>query len=108
MITGIQPVTISQRAAEEVQRIMHSKNIPAGYCLRVGVRGGGGCGGAQLIIGFDKPRDADLRYSIAGIEMLVDKKHVLYVMGKQVDFFESHDARGFLFAEPDIRPVAAG
>lgn len=98
MFTEIQPVTISKRAAMEVQKIMRTKNIPAGYCLRVGVRGGG-CGGAQLIIGFDKPRETDLHYSQEGIDLVIDKKHTLYVVGKQVDFYEGTDARGFLFAE---------
>lgn len=98
MFAGIQPVTISKRAAAEVQKIMQTKNIPAGYCLRVGVRGGG-CGGAQLIIGFDKPRESDLHYSLEGIDLVIDKKHTLYVIGKQVDFYEGTDARGFLFAE---------
>ncbi len=30
---------------------MRTKNIPADYGLRVGIRGGSGCGGAQLILG---------------------------------------------------------
>jgi iron-sulfur cluster assembly protein len=96
---SIQPVTISKRAAGEVKKIMQTKNIPAGYCLRVGVRGGG-CGGAQVIIGFDKPQPNDLRYAVEGIDLLVDKKHTLYVVGKQVDFYEGSDARGFLLTDP--------
>lgn len=96
MITPIQPVTITPRAAAEVKKIRDTKNIPAGYCLRVGVRGGG-CGGAQLIIGFDKPRPGDLAYTLEGIDLVVEKKHALFVVGKKVDFYEGSDARGFLF-----------
>jgi len=94
----LQPVSISNRAAAEVRKIRQTKNIPAEYCLRVGVRGGG-CGGAQLIIGFDKPRDSDLRYSQKEIDFVVDKRHTLFVIGKQVDFYEGSDARGFLFTD---------
>jgi iron-sulfur cluster assembly protein len=99
MFDNLQPITLTVRAAEEVRKIMQTKNIPVDYGLRVGVRGGGGCGGAQLIIGFDKKKDADLAYIIEGIPVYVDKKHTMYIIGKQVDFYEGADARGFLFAE---------
>jgi len=96
---NLQPIKLTVRAAEEVRKIMQTKNIPADYGLRVGVRGGGGCGGAQLIIGFDKKKEADLAYTIEGIPVYVDKKHTMYIIGKQVDFYEGADARGFMFAD---------
>jgi iron-sulfur cluster assembly protein len=101
---NLQPITLTPRAAEEVLKIMQTKNIPAEYGLRVGIRGGGGCGGAQLIIGFDKRKEADIAYIIEGIPVYVDKKHAMFVIGKQVDFYEGADARGFMFA--DQTPVA--
>jgi len=97
MFDQVKPVTLSSRAAVEVQKIMQTKNIPADYGLRIGVRGGGGCGGAKLIIGFDKKKDNDLAYEINGIPVYVDKKHTMYVIGKEVDFYEGDDARGFMF-----------
>lgn len=97
MLENIQPVTISHRAAEEIKNIMQTKGIPAGYGLRIGVRGGG-CG-ATLIMGFDKKLDTDLAYAIDGIPVYVDKRHTLYVIGKEIDFHESTDARGFLFRD---------
>lgn len=78
---------------------MLTKNIPADYGLRIGIRGGSGCGGAQLIVGFDKKKEADLVYEIEGIPIYVDKKHTMYVIGKEVDFYEGADARGFVFVE---------
>ncbi len=93
------PVTLSKKAAVEVRKIMQTKNIPPDYCLRVGIRGGSGCGGAQLILGFDKKKESDLTYQLEGIALLIDKKHMLYVIGKEVDFYEGADARGFVFAE---------
>lgn len=78
---------------------MQTKNIPSGYGLRVGIRGGSGCGGHQLILGFDKPKDTDMTYTFRDIPVLVDKKQVLYVFGKEVDFYEGEDARGFVFNE---------
>jgi iron-sulfur cluster assembly protein len=97
MIATEQPVSISPQAAEEIKKIMAIKNIPAGHGLRVGVRGGG-CG-VQLILGFDKPKDSDLVYEVVGISVMMDKKHMIYLIGKQVDFFEGEDARGFHFVD---------
>jgi iron-sulfur cluster assembly protein len=99
MFDTIQPVNLSAKAAGEVRKIMQSKNIPDDYGLRLGVRGGGGCGGVSLIIGFDKRKDSDLAYTIEGIPIYVDKKHTMYLIGKEVDFYEGADARGFMFVD---------
>ncbi|UXE66534.1 MAG: iron-sulfur cluster assembly accessory protein [Chryseotalea sp. WA131a] len=98
MFDNIQPITLTARAAEEVQNIMHTKNIPEGYALRLGIKGGG-CGGVSLIIGFDKQKPNDLHYVASGVPVLVDKKHTMYLIGKQVDFYEGADAKGFMFVE---------
>jgi iron-sulfur cluster assembly protein len=99
MFDSIQPVNLSAKAAGEVRKIMETKNIPAGYGLRLGVRGGGGCGGVTPIIGFDKKKDSDLSYTVEGIPVYVDKKHTMYLIGKEVDFYEGTDARGFMFVD---------
>ncbi len=98
MFSTIQPVTISEKAAAEIRKIMQTKNIPEDYSLRVGIRGGG-CGGVSLMIGFDKKKASDLAYSVEGIPVLIDKKHTMYIIGKEVDFYEGADARGFMFIE---------
>ena len=94
----IQPVTLTPKAAEEVRKIMDTKNIPAEYSLRVGIQGSG-CAGVSLLIGFDKKKDTDQSYMVEGITVLVDKRHTLYVIGKVVDFYEGSDGRGFMFSE---------
>lgn len=99
MFDQVQPVTLSSKAAAEVKKIMQTKNIPTDYGLRIGIRGGGGCGGAKLIIGFDKRKESDLAYVVEEISIYVDKKHTLYVIGKEVDFYEGEDARGFMFVD---------
>jgi len=100
MFSTVNPVTISAKAAEEIRKIMQTKNIPADYSLRVGIRGGG-CGGVALMIGFDKKKETDLSYAVEGIPVLVEKKHTMYIIGKEVDFYEGADARGFMFVDPD-------
>lgn len=105
MFSPVNPVTISAKAAEEIRKIMQTKNIPTDYALRVGIRGGG-CGGVSLIIGFDKKKETDLAYSEQGIPVLVEKKHTMYIIGKEVDFYEGADARGFMFVDPNEKEKA--
>ncbi len=98
MFDNVKPIGISTRAAEEVKKIMQTKNIPEGYGLRLGIKGGG-CGGVSLIIGFDKQKPTDLAYEVDGIQVYVEKKHTMYLIGKEVDFYDEADARGFMFAD---------
>lgn len=101
MFGDIQPVTLSVRAIEEIRKIMQSKKIPADYGLRVGVKGGG-CG-ASLIIGFDKKKPGDHSYQVSDIPVYVDKKHTMYLIGKEVDFYDGENARGFVFIDPTLK-----
>jgi iron-sulfur cluster assembly protein len=87
------PVTISQRAADEIRQIMAARNIPPDYGLRVGVKGGG-CG-VSLLLGFDRQKDSDQVYSICGIPVLIDKKDTMYVIGKEVDYYDGETGQGF-------------
>ncbi|MBL7843824.1 MAG: iron-sulfur cluster assembly accessory protein [Cyclobacteriaceae bacterium] len=102
---NFQPITLTPKAAEEVRKIMQTKNIPADYGLRVGVRGGG-CG-VSLLIGFDKKKENDQSYTIEGIPVLVDKRHTMYVVGKEIDFYEGDEGRGFMFTDPKATTTEA-
>lgn len=90
------PINITERAQKEIKNIINTKNIPKDYFLRVGVKGGG-CGGMSYLLGFDKPKEDDQKFEIAGISVLIEKKHYMFLMGMQVDFYEGNDARGFTF-----------
>ncbi len=90
------PVTFSQRAIQEIQATIAAKNIPAGYGIRVGVRGSG-CAGVSYILGFDQKSDKDMSFDIQGIPVYIEKKDMMYLLGIEVDFYEGSDARGFTF-----------
>ncbi|MEQ9165226.1 MAG: iron-sulfur cluster biosynthesis family protein [Fulvivirga sp.] len=93
------PVTLTPKAIEEVRNIMSNKNIPEDYSLRIGIKGSGGCAGFTFMLGFDKKKDTDLEYEIEGIPVLVEKKHTMYLLDLEVDFYEGSDARGFTFVK---------
>ncbi len=95
----LKPVELSERAVQEVKNIIATKNIPEDYGLRIGMKGGG-CGGMSFILGFDKCTEKDLAYEVDGIPVFVEKRHTMYLVGMQVDFYEGADARGFMFINP--------
>ncbi|WP_297336955.1 iron-sulfur cluster assembly accessory protein [Algoriphagus sp.] len=95
------PITITEKAEAEIKNIMANKKIPSDYHLRVGVKGGG-CGGMSYALGFDIAREEDQQFDLNGIPVLIEKKHYMFLMGMQIDFFEGDEARGFTFVNPDI------
>lgn len=97
MFSNFQPITITERAAEEVIKIMNTKGIPAEYCLRIGVKGGG-CG-VSLLVGFDKPKGTDQKFIINQIPVIIDKKHTMYIIGKEMDYLQTEQGQGFSFSQ---------
>ncbi|MHA7129007.1 HesB/IscA family protein [Algoriphagus namhaensis] len=95
------PIKITEKAETEIRNIIETKNIPKDYFLRVGVKGGG-CGGMSYALGFDKPKEADEKMEINGIPVLIEKRHVMFLMGMNIDFYEGEDARGFTFVNSDL------
>lgn len=96
--TGFIPVSISPEAVREIKHIMQHKNIPANYGLRVGIRGAG-CSGVSYVLGFDKQKEQDNAYEVEGIPVYVEKKHLMYLIGLEITFYDGEDARGFTFVK---------
>lgn len=90
------PIRITDRALEEAKYIYQHKNIPSNYSLRIGMRSGG-CGVAGFFIGFDQPNDKDETFECQGINILIDKRHVMYLFDQELDFEDREDERGFVF-----------
>ena len=84
---------------------MAGKNIPPEYALRIGVKGGG-CAGLGFLLGFDKPKTGDDIYSYKNLQILIEKKHTMYLLGLQVDYQNGDEATGFLFTNPDAEQPA--
>lgn len=94
------PVRISDKAIREVKTIMERKAIPEAYGLRIGIRGAG-CAGISYMVGFDIKKDSDLSFEKEGIMVLIEKKHVMYLVGVELDFYDGTDERGFTFVTAD-------
>ena len=103
-------VTITERAAQEVRRVVSEQNMPAETVLRIGVAGGG-CSGFQYSPGFDNQIDKakDHVTEQHGIQVAVDKKSSLFLDGTTVDFHEGLEKRGFTFDNPNaVRSCGCG
>lgn len=95
-------IVLTEKAANEVKRIIADQKIDPGMVLRVGVTGGG-CSGFSYSLGFDKKFDekSDSKYEFHGVPVVVDKKSALYLDGTTIDFYEGVEARGFKFDNPN-------
>jgi iron-sulfur cluster assembly protein len=95
-------ITLTERAAEEVKRIMQEQKMEDDIVLRVGVRGGG-CSGFTYALGFDKSIDdaKDKSFSAHGVNFVIDRKSELYLDGTTLDFYDGLEKRGFTFENPN-------
>lgn len=98
--TTQQPITITESAACELRKIMENQQIPAEYGLRVGVKGGG-CSGFSYLLGFDEIKDKDEVYEIAGLKVIMQKSHGIYLLGMEIDWVDGLNNRGFSFNNPN-------
>ncbi len=95
-------VTISEKAANEMKRVITEQSMSEDTVLRIGVDGGG-CSGFQYSLGFDDKSDEaqDLISEQHGIKVAVDKKSALFLDGTTVDFYDGLERRGFTFDNPN-------
>lgn len=95
-------ITVTENAAKEVKRVIEQQSFEPETFLRVGVTGGG-CSGFSYALGFDKAFDDknDSKYSFHGLDVVVDKKSMLFLDGTTVDFYEGIEKRGFTFDNPN-------
>ncbi len=98
------PVTISDKAFSHIQTILETKSIPKEYGLRLIVQGGNGCSGVNFRLGFDKKKTEDDSYFLENpsnndekIEIIYQKKDMLFLIGLEIDFEERNTEQGFVF-----------
>src|SRR3954453_20491883 len=93
-------VTLSEKPAAEVKKIISDQNLPEETVLRVGVQGGG-CSGFAYSLNFDtQVSERDRVVEFHGIKLAVDKKFDPYLDGTVVDFYDGLEKRGFVFNTP--------
>jgi iron-sulfur cluster assembly protein len=104
------PLDVTEKAAAEVKR--HIADMQAGgqledgskLYLRVRVQGGG-CSGFQNKLDLDAKYDekTDHLLHFHGIDVVVDKRSMLYLSGAVVDFHDDLNKRGFTVTNPQAK-----
>lgn len=95
-------ITLTERAAQEVKRIVEDQKMEEGTLLRIGISAGG-CSGLSYALALDKAYDeaGDTKYEMHGVGVVVDKKSALYLDGVTLDFYDGVEKRGFVFDNPN-------
>ena len=93
-------VSLTERAAKQVRKIMAEEDPDNNLYLRVAVEGGG-CSGLSYKLGLDHRTDEDEIIESQGLEILIDPRHMMYLEGISIDYPDGLDARGFTFDNPN-------
>lgn len=96
-------IALTEKAINEVKKIMAENTIPADYVLRIGVKGGG-CSGLSYTLGFDAElKDTDSTIMYGDIKVAVDWKSNLYLTGTTIDYTDGLTGKGFVFNNPTAK-----
>tara|TARA_Y100001973_G_C5079392_1_gene271702 strand:+ start:477 stop:797 length:321 start_codon:yes stop_codon:yes gene_type:complete len=94
-------ITLTEAAAAKLSLLM--KEDESLKALRVGVQGGG-CSGFTYFLEFAKDfRKNDRELKQKGIDIVVDPKSFLYLMGMEIDYIDGLQGKGFKFNNPNAR-----
>ena len=93
------PVTLTDRAAQHVQRYIQKRGKGVG--LRLGVRTTGCSGLAYKLEFADEVKPEDTTFETNGVRVLIDPKSLAYLDGTELDFVREGLNEGFKFNNPN-------
>jgi iron-sulfur cluster assembly protein len=91
---------LTERAAGRVRELIESADKPLAG-VRVGVKKGGCAGMEYTLEGVETPAAADDVVSDHGVNVYVDPKAVLFLLGSVMDFETTKLRSGFVFQNPN-------
>jgi iron-sulfur cluster assembly protein len=92
-------ITLTERAAGRIRELI-GQNEKALAGVRVGVKNAGCAGMAYTLDPVEAPDGADDVVSAHGVEVYVDPKAVLFLLGSTMDYEETKLRSGFVFNNP--------
>ncbi|MEI7979779.1 MAG: iron-sulfur cluster assembly accessory protein [Bacteroidota bacterium] len=94
-------ITISEKAKKRIAELKIEQNYSPSHFLRIGVESGG-CSGLSYKLDFDTEfKDGDEKFGDNGVELVTDKRSVLYLFGTELDFSDGLNGKGFTFINPN-------
>ena len=94
-------ITLSERAADRVQKFLAQRG--KGIGLRLGVRTSGCSGMAYTLEFVDESTPEDLAFESRGVTVLIDPKSLAYLDGTELDFVREGLNEGFKFNNPNVK-----
>src|SRR6056300_2048757 len=94
-------ITVSERAANQVDSLLQQETLGEDYFIRVSVVGGG-CSGLSYKMDFDnESQEGDQVFESNGKKVVCDMKSFLYLCGTELDFTDGLNGKGFQFNNPN-------
>ena len=100
MITDV-PIKITNKAFSKIKQIMQQKSVPEGYGLRVGKSNAVSCGTTSFVLGFDTKKTGDDLFNFEDIEVIINKKDILFLLDITLDYEEGEEVSGFKFEKDE-------
>jgi len=93
-------ITMTAAAADRVKNFLVNRGKGVG--LRLGVKPSG-CSGMAYVLEFaDQVEDTDEVFESFGVNVIVDKKSLLYIDGTELDYTKEGLNEGFKFNNPNV------
>jgi iron-sulfur cluster assembly protein len=93
-------MNLTERAAERIRELIDS-NERALVGVRVGVKNAGCAGMSYTLDPVETPDKADDLVSAHGIDVYVDPKAVMFLLGSTMDYERTKLRSGFVFQNPN-------
>ena len=92
-------MSLTEPAAVKIKQLLAQEQDVG--VLRVAIQGGG-CSGFQYGLGFDVgAQEGDVRFSLQGVDIVVDPFSAPYLRGAEIDYVDSIQAAGFAINNPN-------
>ncbi len=93
-------INISNSAAQQIQALIQREQKKNNF-LRVSIKEGG-CSGFSYKLDFDVIKaNNDKMFESNGVQLIVDTKSLLYLMGMTLNFDGGLNGKGFTFSNPN-------
>ncbi len=94
-------VTLTQSAAQHVQKFLQKRGKGVG--LRLGVKTSGCSGMAYKLEFADEAGPEDTQFECHGVKVFVDTRSLPYIDGTELDFVREGLNEGFRFNNPNVK-----
>lgn len=94
------PIIVTANAAERIKNLLSARNKPSvGIRILVETKG---CSGKKYKIEYaDEIGKFEIAVAQNGVQVLIDPKTMLYIVGTEMDYVEEELSSGFVFRNPN-------